>query len=78
MRLQPRKPGLDEKLCPGLRKKQHGQQVRGGDSPLLLCPHEAPPAVLHPVQGQVGWGFEQPDLVKDVPAHGRGVGLDDI
>ena len=22
--------------------------------------------------------FEQPDLVKDVPAHGRGVGLDDL
>ncbi|GAB0187702.1 mitochondrial enolase superfamily member 1 [Grus japonensis] len=26
------------------------------------------------VQGQVGWGFGQPDLVKGVPAHGRGVG----
>jgi len=26
------------------------------------------------VQGQVGWGFEQPGLVEDVPAHGRGVG----
>jgi len=24
------------------------------------------------VQGQVGWGFEQPGLVEDVPAHGRG------
>ena len=23
------------------------------------------------VQGQVGWGFEQPNLVKDVPAHSR-------
>ena len=30
------------------------------------------------VQGQVGPGFEQPDLVKDVPAHGRGLGLDDL
>ena len=30
------------------------------------------------VQGQVGQGFEQPGLVKDVPAHGRGVGLDDL
>ena len=28
------------------------------------------------VQGQVGWGFEQPDLMKDVPAHGRGAGLE--
>jgi len=26
------------------------------------------------VQGQVGWGFEQPGLVQGVPAHGRGVG----
>jgi len=26
------------------------------------------------VQGQVGWGFGQPGLVEDVPAHGRGVG----
>jgi len=23
-------------------------------------------------------GAEQPDLVEDVPAHGRGVGLDDL
>ena len=30
------------------------------------------------VQGQAGWGFEQPDLVKDVPAHDRRVGLDDL
>ena len=27
------------------------------------------------VQSQVGWGFGQADLVKDVRAHGRGVGL---
>jgi len=26
------------------------------------------------VQGQVGWSSEQPDLVEDVLAHGRGVG----
>jgi len=26
------------------------------------------------VQGQVGWGFEPPGLVEDVPAHGRGLG----
>ena len=30
------------------------------------------------VQGQVRWGFEQPHVVEDVPAHGRGVGLDDL
>lgn len=26
------------------------------------------------IQGQVGWGFEHPDLVEGVPAHDRGVG----
>jgi len=26
------------------------------------------------VQGQAGWGFEQPGLVGGVPAHGGGVG----
>ena len=30
------------------------------------------------VQGQAGRGCEQPNLVKDVPAHGRSVGLDDL
>jgi len=25
------------------------------------------------VKSQVGWGFEQPGVVKDVPAHGRGL-----
>jgi len=27
------------------------------------------------VQGQVGWGFEQPGLVEGVHVHGRGVGI---
>ena len=26
------------------------------------------------VEGQVGWGFEQPSLVEGVPAYSRGVG----
>jgi len=26
------------------------------------------------VQGQVGWGFQQPGLVEGVPAHGSAVG----
>ena len=36
------------------------------------CPHPGR------VQGQVGRGFEQPGLVEGVPAHGRGVELDDL
>ena len=30
------------------------------------------------IPGQVRQGSEQPDLVEDVPAHCRGVGLDDL
>ena len=30
------------------------------------------------IQGQAGRGSEQPDLVEDVPAQCRGVGLDDL
>jgi len=29
--------------------------------------------IIGSVQGQVGWGLEQPDLVKDVPGHGQGL-----
>ena len=29
------------------------------------------------IQGQVGQDSEQPDLVEDVPAYSRGIGLDD-
>jgi len=30
------------------------------------------------IQGQVGQGSEQLGLVKDIPAHGRGVGLNNL
>ena len=30
------------------------------------------------IQGQAGCGSEQPGLVEDVPAHCRGVGLDEL
>jgi len=36
------------------------------------------PFVGMDLQGQVGRGSEQPDVVADVPAHCRGVGLDDL
>ena len=34
----------------------------------------APSPVPGRVQGQVGWSSEQPGLVEDVPADGRGAG----
>ena len=45
----------------------HWVAQRGG-----RCP------ILGNIQGQAGWGSEQPDLVVDVPASGRGDGLGDL
>jgi len=43
-----------------------------------LCPHDCSSCrcpIPGNIQGQVGWGSEQPDLVEDVPAYSKGVGL---
>ena len=34
--------------------------------------------IIGSVKGQVGWGFEQAGLVEGIPAHSRGVRLDDL
>lgn len=34
--------------------------------------------IISNVQCQIGWVFEQLDLAKDVLAHGRDVGVDDV
>ncbi|KAK4810510.1 hypothetical protein QYF61_004290 [Mycteria americana] len=41
----------------------HGETLEQVAQRSCECP------ITGSVQGQVGWGFEQPDLVKDVPAH---------
>ena len=42
--------------------------------PKTGCPQELWLPLPGSVQGQVGWGFEQPGLVEGVPVHGGGVG----
>ena len=42
------------------------------------CPEKLWMPHLGNVQSQVGWSLEQPDVVKNVPAHGKGVGLVDL
>jgi len=70
---------------PGCIPSSVGSRAREGILP--LCSGETPPGVLHPalepsapgrVQVWVGRGFGQPGLVEGVPAHGRGLELDDL
>lgn len=34
--------------------------------------------ILGNAEDKAGWGFGQPVLMKDVPAHSRGIRLDDL
>jgi len=47
---------------------------KGGEALALAAQRSCGCPVPVSVQGQVGWGFEQPDVVEGVLACGRGVG----
>jgi len=50
----------------------------GGETPGQVAQRGGRCPVPRNPQGQVGWGSEQPGLVEAVPAHCRGIGLDDL
>jgi len=50
----------------------------GGETLAQVAQRSARCPIPGNVQGQVRQDSEQPDLVVDVPAHCRGVGLDDL
>jgi len=53
--------GLEEILC-----------CEGGEALAQVAQRSCGCLLPCSVQGQAGWGFEQPGLEEGVPAHGRG------
>jgi len=51
---------------------------RGGEAPEQVSQSSGGCPIPGNIQGQAGWGSKQSHLVEDVPAHFRGVGLDDL
>lgn len=45
---------------------------------IMRCRRSCGLATTGSVQDELGWGFEQSDVVEGAPAHGRGGGLDDL
>lgn len=83
---------LYTKACRDRTRGNRSKLKEGKESSFRLCitkkfftirmiRHCCPGMVCMPligiVQSWVGWDFQQPDLVRDDPAHGKGVGLDD-
>jgi len=60
------------------RYKEETVYSEGGETLEQVAQRRGQCPIPGNVQGQVGRGSEKPDLVEDVPAHCRGVGLDDL
>ena len=57
-----------------MRCKEEVLHCEGGEALKQVAQRGCGCPIPGSVQGQAGWGFEQPGLVEGVPAHGRGVG----
>ena len=57
-----------------MRCKEEILDCEGGEALEQVAQRGCRCPISGSVQGQVGWGFEQPGLVEGVPAHGRGGG----
>ena len=57
-----------------IRYQEEILYCEGGETPEQVAQRSCGCPIPGSVQGQVGWGFEEPGLVEGVPAHGRGVG----
>jgi len=56
------------------KSKDNLEKVEGGEALEQVAQRSCGSHLPGNVQGQVGWSSEQPGLVEDDPAHGRGVG----
>ena len=54
-----------------IRKKSF--YIEGGETLAQVAQRSGGSPVPGNIQGQIGWGSEQPGLVEDVPAHCRGL-----
>ena len=70
---QPQRPSL-RRQRQGLGEWRTSRYRRRSGSRPSKEPEVAQVPLLGSVQGQAGWGFEQPGIVEGVPAHGRGRG----
>ncbi|KAK4830544.1 hypothetical protein QYF61_011682 [Mycteria americana] len=65
-------PQLDLKETQGTRYKEEIFYDEGGEALEQVSQRGCRCLIPGSIEGHVGWGSEQPDLVEDVPAHCRG------
>jgi len=64
-----------------LREGRYKEDIfyhKGGETVEQVAQRGSGGPISGNIQGQVGWGSDQPDLVEDIPAYLRQGGLDDL